>query len=86
MIESVHVKFDETTNIGAKKCHSIVGDGVENINTTNENQATIIENVQETPTTQDVLTNHGWRIYYQYNSSRNARCFNHSRKRKSSCV
>jgi hypothetical protein len=37
MVESVHVKFDETTNFGVKKVHSIVGDGAKKINATNEN-------------------------------------------------
>jgi hypothetical protein len=47
----VHVKFDETTNFGAKKDYSIIGDGAENINVTNESIAIIVEDVQEPPTT-----------------------------------
>jgi hypothetical protein len=56
MVESIHAKFDETTNFEVKKDHSIISDGAKNINVTNENQATIIKDVQETPTTQDVPT------------------------------
>jgi hypothetical protein len=37
VIESVHIKFDETTNIRAKKGYSIVGNGTEDINATNKN-------------------------------------------------
>jgi hypothetical protein len=45
LIEYVHVKFDESTNFGAKKGHSIVGSGAKNINAINKNQAIIIENI-----------------------------------------
>jgi hypothetical protein len=51
MIESVHVNFDEITNIGAKKSHSIIGDGAKNINATNESQDITVKNVQGSPTT-----------------------------------
>jgi hypothetical protein len=33
----MYIKFDETTNLGAEKCQSIIDDGAENINTMNEN-------------------------------------------------
>jgi hypothetical protein len=45
MSESVHVKFNETTNFGVEKCHFIVGDRAKNINATNKSQAIIIKNV-----------------------------------------
>jgi hypothetical protein len=46
MVESVHIKFDETINIGAEKGSSIVCDGAEDINALNDNQAIIVEDVQ----------------------------------------
>jgi hypothetical protein len=56
MIKFVHVKFDETINIGAEKGPSIVGDGAEDINALNNNQAIIVEDVQEPPTSQEAPT------------------------------
>jgi hypothetical protein len=56
VVESVHVKFDESINIGAKKGSSIVGDGAENINALNDNQSIIVEDKQEPSTSQDVST------------------------------
>jgi hypothetical protein len=47
MVESVHVKFDESIDIGAEKGSSIVGDGAEGINALNDNQTIIIEDEQE---------------------------------------
>jgi hypothetical protein len=46
MVEFMHVKFDETINIGAEKGSYIVGDGAEDINALNDNQAIIVEDVQ----------------------------------------
>jgi hypothetical protein len=37
MVEFVHVKFDESINIGAEKDSSIVSDGAKDINTLNDN-------------------------------------------------
>jgi hypothetical protein len=45
VVKSVHIKFDETINIGAEKGQSIVGDGAEDINAMNENQDIIVEDV-----------------------------------------
>jgi hypothetical protein len=45
MVEFVHIKFDESINIGAEKGSSIVGDGAEDINALNDNQAIIVEDV-----------------------------------------
>jgi hypothetical protein len=56
VVESVHVKFDETINIGAEKGPFIVGDRAEDINALNDNQAIIVENVQEPPTSQEAPT------------------------------
>jgi hypothetical protein len=36
VVESVHVKFDKITNIGAEKGHSILDDGAEDINAINK--------------------------------------------------
>jgi hypothetical protein len=46
MVESVHIKFDETINIGAEKGSSIVCDGAEDIHALHDNQAIIVEDVQ----------------------------------------
>jgi hypothetical protein len=56
VVESVHVKFDESINIGAEKGSSIVGDGSEDINALNDNQVIIIKNVQEPSTSQEAST------------------------------
>jgi hypothetical protein len=56
MVESVHVKFDETINIGAEKGSSIIGDGAEDINALKDNQAIIVEDEQEPSTSQDAST------------------------------
>jgi hypothetical protein len=56
VVESVHVKVDETINIRAEKGPSIVGDGAEDINALNDNQAIIVEDVQEPPTSQEAPT------------------------------
>jgi hypothetical protein len=56
MVESVHVKFDESIDIGAEKGSSIVGDGAEDINALNDNQAIIIEDEQEPSTSQNAST------------------------------
>jgi hypothetical protein len=45
MVEFVHVKFDESINIGAEKDSSIVSDGAKDINTLNDNQVIIVEDV-----------------------------------------
>jgi hypothetical protein len=56
VIESVHVKFDEFINIGVEKGLSIIGDGAEDINALNDNQAIIVEDIQEHSTSQDAST------------------------------
>jgi hypothetical protein len=56
VVEYVHIKFDESINIGAEKGPSIVGDEAKNINALNDNQAIIVEDVQEPPTSQEVPT------------------------------
>jgi hypothetical protein len=56
VVESVHVNFDKTINIRAEKVPSNVGDGAENINALNDNQAIIVEDVQELPTFHEALT------------------------------
>jgi hypothetical protein len=56
VIESLHVKFNEVINFDAEKGHSIIGNGVKNINTINESQTIIVENIQKILTTQDVPT------------------------------
>jgi hypothetical protein len=56
VIESVHVKFDESINIGVEKGSSIVSDGAEDINALNDNQAIIVEDEQEPSTSQNVST------------------------------
>jgi hypothetical protein len=56
VVESLHVKFNEAINFDAEKGHSIIGDGVKNINTINESQTIIVENIQKSLTTQDVPT------------------------------
>jgi hypothetical protein len=43
VIESVHVKFYETINIGVEMGSSIIGDGTEDINVLKDNQAIIVE-------------------------------------------
>jgi hypothetical protein len=56
MVESVHIKFDETINIRVEKGPSIVGDEAEDINALNDNQAIIIKDVQEPPTSHETPT------------------------------
>jgi hypothetical protein len=56
MVESIHVKFDESINIEAEKGTSIVGGGAEDINALNDNQAIIVEDVQEPLTSQETST------------------------------
>jgi Reverse transcriptase (RNA-dependent DNA polymerase) len=56
MVESVHVKFDEFIDIGAEKGSSIVGDGAENIQALNDNQAIIVEDEQEPSISQNDST------------------------------
>jgi hypothetical protein len=56
VVESVHVKFNESINIGAEKGSSIVGDGAEDINALNDNQAIIVEDVQEPLISQEAIT------------------------------
>jgi hypothetical protein len=56
VVESVHVKFDETINIGADKSSSIVGDVAEDINALRDNQVIIVEDEQEPSTSQDAST------------------------------
>jgi hypothetical protein len=56
MIESVHVKFDEFINIMAEKGSSIVGDGADDISALNDNQAIIVEDEQESSTSQYAST------------------------------
>jgi hypothetical protein len=56
MIESIHVKFDEFINIMAEKGSSIVGDGADDISALNDNQAIIVEDEQESSTSQDAST------------------------------
>jgi hypothetical protein len=56
VVESVHVKFDESINNGAEKGSSIVGDGAEDINALKDNQAIIIEDEQEPSTSQEAST------------------------------
>jgi hypothetical protein len=56
VVESVHVKFDESIKIGAEKGSSIVGDGPEDINALNDNQIIIVEDEQEPSTSQDAST------------------------------
>jgi hypothetical protein len=56
MVESVHVKFDETINIGAEKGSSVVGDEAEYINALKDNQVIIVEDEQEPSTSQDAST------------------------------
>jgi hypothetical protein len=63
VVESVHVKFEETINIRAEKYPSIVGDGAKNINALNDNQTIIVKDVQEPPTSQEVpITMNGEQI------------------------
>jgi hypothetical protein len=56
VVESVPVKFDESINIGVDKGSSTVGDGAKDINVLNDNQAIIVENVQDPSTSQDAST------------------------------
>jgi hypothetical protein len=53
VIESTLVKFDEFINIGAEKVSSIIGDGAEDINALNDNQAIIVEDIKEPLTSQE---------------------------------
>jgi hypothetical protein len=45
MIEFMHIKFDESTNIEAEKYHFILDDETKNINTINDSQIIIIEDI-----------------------------------------
>jgi hypothetical protein len=56
VVESVHVKFDEFIDIGAEKGSYIVGDGAEDIQALNDNQAIIVEDEQEPSTSQNDST------------------------------
>jgi hypothetical protein len=56
VVESVHVKFDESINIRAEKYSSIVDDGAEDINALNDNQAIIVEDVQKPSISQKAST------------------------------
>jgi hypothetical protein len=56
VIESVYVKFDESTNFWIEKGHSIIGEEVQSINSTHEGQAIEIEEIQEPPTIHDAPT------------------------------
>jgi hypothetical protein len=56
MVESVHVKFHEFINIMAEKGSSIVGDGADDISALNDNQAIIVEDEQESSTSQYAST------------------------------
>jgi hypothetical protein len=47
VVESVHVKFNESIDIRVEKGSFIVGDGAEDINALNDNQIIIIEDEQE---------------------------------------
>jgi hypothetical protein len=56
VVESMHVKFNESIDIGADKGSSIVGDGAEYINALNDNQVIIVEDEQEHSTSQIAST------------------------------
>jgi hypothetical protein len=56
VVEFVHVKFDQSIDIGAEKGSSIVGDGAEDIQVLNDNQAIIVEDEQEPSTSQNDST------------------------------
>jgi hypothetical protein len=56
VIEFVHVKFDESIDIGAENGSSIVGDGAEDINVLNDNQTIIVEDEREPSTSQNTST------------------------------
>jgi hypothetical protein len=56
VIESVHVKFDESIDIGVENGSSIVGDGAQDINVLNDNQTIIVEDEQEPSTSQNAST------------------------------
>jgi hypothetical protein len=56
VVESMHVKFNESIDIGADKGSSIVGDGAEYINALNDNQVIIVEDEQEHSTSQNAST------------------------------